>query len=69
MDNEALGKVPLDEHLVFALGDKRLYMFFHKSVVGKILAINPEGVKFAPVIGWDSKSLFDEAYWEYIFGE
>ncbi|MFV0329890.1 MAG: imm11 family protein [Dysgonomonas sp.] len=69
LDSEALGKIPLEERLVFALGEKRLFMFFHKSVVEKILAINPEGVKFAPAHKWNSKSLFEAAYWEYILGD
>lgn len=67
IDGEALGQVPLEERLVFALEEKRLFMFFHKSVVEKILAIKPEGIMFSPVIKWDSRSLFEAAYWEYIF--
>jgi len=66
IDNNALGEVSLEKRLVFALGEDSLQQCFHKSVVEKILAINPEGVRFAPVVNWDSKSLFEQAYWEYI---
>lgn len=69
IDSEVLGKIPLAERLVFALGEKRLYMFFHASVVEKIVAINPEGLKFAPITKWNSRSLFEADYWEYILGE
>ncbi len=69
IDSEVLGNIPLAELLVFALGEKRLYIFFHASVVEKIVAINPEGLKFAPITKWNSRSLFEADYWEYILGE
>lgn len=67
--NDALRKLPLEERLVFALEESNLFKFFHKTVVEKILAIKPEGVMFAPVTKWDSKSLFEAAYWEYILND
>lgn len=69
LNNEVLDKIPLEERLVFALGEKRLQMLFHASIVERIVALMPKGMKFAAVAGWSDKKLFEAAYWEYILGK
>ena len=45
-DHEVLDKVPLEERLVFALGEQSLYTFFHRSVAEKIASLQPQNVQF-----------------------
>lgn len=65
-DNEILDKIPLEERLVFALGEKRLYMFFHASVVEKLVALQPQGVVFCSLAKWSDGFPFEQAFSEYI---
>lgn len=49
LDNRMLEKIPLEERLVFALGEEGLEIFFHISVAEKIIAAKPKGVMFCPL--------------------
>jgi hypothetical protein len=68
-DNEVLDKIPLDERLVFALEENAAYEFFHRSVVEKIIATNPTGLKPYPVCGYDSTALFKDEYLAAMLGD
>lgn len=65
-DNEALDKIPLEERLVFALGEERLEMFFHATVVEKIIDLKPVGLMFFPLAKWSDEIPFKLAAMEYI---
>ena len=46
LDRELLAKIPLEERLIFALGEQLNYHLYHKSVVDKIMATEPTGIAF-----------------------
>ncbi len=62
LDNEALGKIALEERLVFALWENSLNVLYHQSVVEKILEIAPTGLTIYRLSKWDSKTPFVEEY-------
>ncbi|MDR2924541.1 MAG: hypothetical protein LBU76_01050 [Azoarcus sp.] len=57
---EKLSKVPLEKRLFFRMKEDYPTHLVHKSVVDKIMAINPKGVKFTPVETWKQGMQFDE---------
>jgi len=68
LDNVKLDKIPLEDRLIFAVGEKRTYVVYHISVVEKMLATAPEGMTVYRLAGWDSSVPFYEAYGEYLKG-
>ena len=68
LNNEILNEIPLEERLVFALGEKRLQMLFHASIVEKIVALKPKGMMFCPLEKWSESFPFELAAMEYIKG-
>ncbi len=68
LDSEKLDKIPLEDRLIFAIGEKRTYVVYHISVVEKMLATAPEGMTVYRLAGWDSSAPFYEAYGEYLKG-
>ena len=57
---EKLSKVPLEKRLFFRMKEDFPTHLVHKSVVDKIMDINPKGVKFTPVESWKQGMQFDE---------
>jgi hypothetical protein len=57
---EKLSKVPLEERLFFRMKEDYPTHLVHKSIVDKIMAINPKGIKFTPVEAWKQGMQFDE---------
>lgn len=66
-NDEALDKIPLEERLIFALGEERLEMYFHASVVEKLVALHPKGVAFCSLARWSTSFPFEQAFIDYIF--
>lgn len=64
LNNEALDEIPSDERLVFALWENILKVFFHKSVVDKILETNMTGLKAYRLKGWNPSAPFLDDYFE-----
>jgi hypothetical protein len=59
LDTNVLSKIPLEERLIFRLGEMYTHQLFHKSVVDKIMAANPEGIRFVKVEDFHMGSAFD----------
>lgn len=49
LDNMILKNIPIEKRLAFRLVEDISYQLFHKSIVKKILATNPEGILFTNV--------------------
>jgi hypothetical protein len=62
LDNGELGKIPLKKRLVFALGELRTHVLYHRSVVEKILEIEPTGLTVSRLSKYDSSLPFKEEY-------
>ena len=60
LDKKVLKKIPLKERLIFRLEEDRAYQLFHASIVEKIMAVNPTGVKFTDIEKWNDGSYFEE---------
>jgi hypothetical protein len=52
LDKDVLGKIPLEERLVFRLKEDESIKLYHKSIVDAIMSINPTGVQFTKVENW-----------------
>ncbi|GHU05796.1 hypothetical protein FACS1894158_09870 [Betaproteobacteria bacterium] len=59
LDEKVLSKIPLEERLVFRLGELFTEQLFHKSIVDAIMAVNPQGLRFVKVEDFNSGSAFD----------
>jgi hypothetical protein len=57
---EKLSKVPLEQRLFFRMKEDYPTHLVHKSIVDKIMAVNPKGLKFTPVEKWKQGMQFDE---------
>ncbi|MBI1425719.1 MAG: hypothetical protein GC149_20010 [Gammaproteobacteria bacterium] len=53
-----LDSIPLDMRLIFVLKESTPTYLFHQSIVDKILAVKPEGVRFFRVDQWSHGSAF-----------
>lgn len=53
-----LEPIPLDMRLIFVLKEYTPLYLFHQSIVYKILAVKPEGVRFIRVDQWNHGSSF-----------
>lgn len=59
LDEEVLEKIPLEKRLVFRLSEKPSKKLFHKSIVEKVLLLEPKGLRFFRVDTWNVGSAFD----------
>ena len=59
LDKDVLSNIPLQERLIFRLGEKSSFQLFHKSVVDAIMATNPEGIRFVKVEDYHMGAAFD----------
>ena len=59
LDTAVLSKIPLEDRLIFRLGELYTFSLFHQSVVEKIMAVNPEGLRFVKVEDFNEGSAFD----------
>lgn len=68
LDNEKLDEIRLEDRLVFAIGESRVYVVYHISVIEKMLDAAPEGMTVYSLSGWDPSAPFYEVYGEYLKG-
>lgn len=68
LDNDKLDEIPLEDRLIFAVGEKKTYIAYHISVIEKMLATEPVGMNVYRVSGWDPGLPFREIYDEYLKG-
>ena len=66
LDNEKLDKIPLEDRLVFALKEHPLTTVYHRSVIDRILALQPIGVGVYCLADWDESNPFEDEFREYI---
>ncbi|MHC6204037.1 imm11 family protein [Breznakiellaceae bacterium SP9] len=59
LDTTVLSKIPLEDRLIFHLGEMFTHQLFHKSIVDVIMAVNPEGIRFVNVTEYNAGSAFD----------
>jgi len=59
LDEKVLREVPLERRLVFCLAEATSTHLFHHSVVERVMAIQPEGLRFIPVEKWSDAAGFD----------
>lgn len=59
LDKELLKAVPLENRLVFRLEEDLAYKLFHSSIVEKVMAVAPTGIKFTDIEKWHDGSFFD----------
>ena len=52
LDIEALKKIPLEDRYIFKLREALSRVLFHKSIVDKIMSVNPTGLQFKPIEGF-----------------
>ncbi|WP_241759165.1 imm11 family protein [Pyxidicoccus parkwayensis] len=58
LDEKALSEIPLERRLVFCLRESLSTHVFHQSMVEKVLALKPEGLRFIPVSRWSDSAAF-----------
>jgi hypothetical protein len=56
---EKLSKTPLEKRLFFRMKEDYPTHLVHKSIVDKIMEINPKGLKFTPVEKWKQGMQFE----------
>jgi hypothetical protein len=66
LDNEKLDLIPLEDRLIFSVGECGNYVVYHISVIEKMLETSPEGMTVYRLAKWDSSAPFYDAYYEYI---
>ena len=66
LDNEKLDKIPLEDRLVFALKEHPLTTVYHRSVIDKILALQPTGLGVYCLAEWNGSNPFEDEFWEYV---
>lgn len=59
LDTDKLAKTPLEKRLVFLPKEDRSKRIYHKIIVDAIMAINPIGVKFYPILQWHEGIQFE----------
>lgn len=69
LDNEVLDQIPLEDRLVFALWEQSTNVFYHRSVVEKMLEIVPTGLTVYRLSGYSDKIPFIENYMAKLQGE
>lgn len=58
LDEKVLRDIPLEKRLVFVLAESTSMHLFHASVMEKVMAIKPEGLRFCRVDQWNDASAF-----------
>ncbi len=58
LDKSVLEKIPLQDRLIFRLQEDPLYQLFHKSIVDKIMAVNPSNLGFVDLDTPNDRSLY-----------
>ncbi|HYO60235.1 imm11 family protein [Archangium sp.] len=58
LDEKVLGEIPLERRRVFILAEWRSAYLFHRSIVEKVLALQPEGLRFFRVDEWSDSAGF-----------
>lgn len=59
LSKNILKKIPLNERLIFRLGEDSSFELFHISIVEKIMAVNPVGIKFTDIEKWKFETPFE----------
>ena len=59
LDKKILSEIPLEERLAFRLGESKSIKMVHKSVMDKIMSVNPTGVRFINIEDWNDSSFFE----------
>ncbi|GHU99282.1 hypothetical protein FACS1894159_03080 [Bacteroidia bacterium] len=54
LDTVKLGKIPIEQRLVFILDECETFTLYHESIVDKIEKLNPSGMHAISVDAWDS---------------
>jgi hypothetical protein len=52
IDEKEMAKISLEERLIYKSKESNAYNFYHKSIVDKIMEVNPTGIVFVPVEEW-----------------
>lgn len=58
LDEQVLSEIPLERRLVFCPKETTSTHVFHQSIVEKVLALQPEGLRFIPVNRWNDSAAF-----------
>lgn len=58
LDEKVLQEIPLERRQVFRLKESTSTHVFHQSVVEKVLALQPEGLRFIRVDKWSDSAAF-----------
>jgi len=58
LDESILDEIKLENRLVFMLGEEPSTKIYHQSIVDKIMATNPKGVRFIRIDEWNIGSAF-----------
>ena len=59
LDTNVLSETPLEDRLIFRLGEMFTHQLFHETVVEKIMASSPQGLRFVKVENFNMGSAFD----------
>lgn len=59
LDKKILESKPLEERLIFRLDEASGYKLFHISIMEKIMAVDPEGIRFVNIEEWTDAAYFD----------
>jgi hypothetical protein len=59
LDASVLSKIPLEKRLIFRLSEFYVEQLFHKSIVEKIMAANPEGIRFVKLTDCTTGTAFN----------
>ena len=58
LDEDVLAGIPLEKRLVYRLAEYSSKLILHSSIVEKVMAIKPEGLRFFRVDQWNDGSAF-----------
>lgn len=58
LDEKVLQEIPLERRQVFRLKESTSTHVFHQSVVEKVAALQPEGLRFIRVDKWSDSAAF-----------
>lgn len=59
IDKAKLGKIPLDERLMFVARESSRFYLYHKSIIDILQSVNPKGMRFINVNDWGDDIYFD----------
>lgn len=58
LDEKVLGDIPLERRLVFRLAEATSTHIFHQKIAERMMALQPEGLRFTPVDRWNDAAGF-----------